>query len=104
MLSTVLGLVRADPGQLEQVIMNLAVNARDAMPRGGRLTIETGNVEVPSGAAPAQIPIGPGPYVRLAVRDTGTGMDAGTKTRGFEALFTTKTNGKETRLGLALVY
>ncbi len=104
MLAPDLGLVRADPGQLEQVIMNLAVNARDAMPRGGRLTIETGNVEVPSGAAPAQIPIGPGPYVRLAVRDTGTGMDAGTKARVFEPFFTTKPKGKGTGLGLAMVY
>src|SRR5260370_2039636 len=89
MLSTVLGLVRADPGQLEQVIMNLAVNARDAMPRGGRLTIETGNVEVQSGAAPAQIPIGPGPYVRLAVRATATGADASTKPRGLRPFFPT---------------
>ncbi|HEX7124404.1 MAG TPA: GAF domain-containing protein [Thermodesulfobacteriota bacterium] len=99
-----LGCVRADPAQLEQVIVNLAVNARDAMPRGGRLLIETVNVEPgESGLERSEAGHRDG-YVRLAVTDTGTGMDAETKARVFEPFFTTKSVGKGTGLGLATVY
>jgi two-component system, cell cycle sensor histidine kinase and response regulator CckA len=99
-----LGNVRADPGQMQQVLLNLAVNARDAMPTGGKLLIETANVDLAEQYAELHPPVVPGRYVMLAVTDTGVGMDAQTKAKAFEPFFTTKGKGKGTGLGLSTVY
>ncbi|MGC2419828.1 MAG: PAS domain S-box protein [Candidatus Acidiferrales bacterium] len=99
-----LGHIKADQSQMEQVIVNLAVNARDAMPKGGTLKIKTENVEVGESSRRTHDPMPPGTYIKLTVSDTGTGMDAATQSRAFEPFFTTKEQGKGTGLGLATVY
>jgi len=103
-LATDLGRTRADAGQIEQVIMNLVVNAKDAMPSGGKITIQTANVSLTDDLRREYSYIQPGPYVMLSITDTGHGMDQETQSRIFEPFFTTKEKGKGTGLGLSTVY
>jgi PAS domain S-box-containing protein len=103
-LASDLGAVRADPGQIEQVLMNLAANARDAMPHGGKVRLETANININRSSIGPDINVPPGAYSMLTVSDTGVGMDAQTQARIFEPFFTTKPAGKGTGLGLATAY
>jgi signal transduction histidine kinase len=102
MADSSLGNVNADPGHILQVLLNLAVNARDAMPNGGKLTIATANIEFKEGAMIDGVSIRPGAYVKLTVRDTGIGMDPEISSRIFEPFFTTKPAGEGTGLGLSM--
>jgi two-component system cell cycle sensor histidine kinase/response regulator CckA len=103
-LDPALGVMRADSSQIEQVLLNLVINASDAMPGGGRIIIETGNAELDESYSQMHISVMPGPYVRLVVSDTGTGMNEETREHMFEPFFTTKKEGKGTGLGLSMVY
>src|SRR5207244_10648945 len=103
-LRTGIGWIQSDPGQLAQVIINLAVNARDAMPTGGKLTIETSSADLEHSDVTQAEGLEPGRYVMLAVIDTGSGMDETVKAHLFEPFFTTKLEGKGTGLGLSTVY
>ncbi|MFB3916074.1 MAG: PAS domain S-box protein [Terriglobales bacterium] len=99
-----LGRIKVDPGAMQQILMNLAVNARDAMPDGGKLSITTANVSLDDSSAPSHLMLKPGQYVMLVVSDTGSGMDKETQSRIFDPFFTTKEQGKGTGLGLSIVY